>query len=411
MATEFEIGMCGETARELERVRREVLVAKQELRERFELYFRVLRDKHLEMEAQLDEVVHVAETQVMDTQTQLNQLKVTKAEVSHNLVHNKSNKTLVKVSRELEEEIKELEAIVYQVPSVWLEWSDEWLEGGMRELCRVCEGVSYVHRQTPVCTGVSGGYGLSDIINPQGLVTDRDNGEVFVCDFSANIIQVYDKDGNYQRSFKLEGFFPESITITPHQLFVSCIRIPYSILKLDKLSGNITGNVKLGNSTSCITADTDTLYVGMRFTNQIFHLSLEDMSTMKMTSLNSPYIHQATKLYDLKVTPSLFVVLFSSSNNPIQTFSKEGNFVRTIASEEQLKEASFLCLDRQFNILVSDFTAHDIKVYSSEGHLIATIGHEGTEPGEFCNPMGIDVDKDGRIVVIDNKDTHTLQLF
>ena len=360
MATESETGMCGETARELERVRREVLVAKQELRERFEMYFHVLREKHLEMEAQLDEVVHVAETQVMDTQTQLNQLRVTKAEVSQNLVHNKLNKTLVKVSRELEEEIKELEAIVSQVPSVWLEWSDEWLEGGMRELCRVCEGVSYVHRQTPVCTGVSGGYGPNDMINPQGLVTDRDNGEVFVCDYSANMIQVYDKNGNYQRSIKLEGFSPHTITITPHQLFVSCIGISYSILKLDKLSGNIMDSVTLRESTSCkVVADTDTLYVGMEDTNQILHLSLEDMSTMKMTSLNSPYIHQATKLYDLKVTPSLFVVLFSSSNNPIQTFSKEGNFVRTIASEEQLKEASFLCLDRQFNILVSDLTAHD----------------------------------------------------
>ena len=67
-------------------------------------------------------------------------------------------------------------------------------------MCRVCEGVSYAHRHTPVWTGVSREEGRNEISNPCGLVTDRDNGEVFVCDFSANRIQVFDKDGNYQRS-------------------------------------------------------------------------------------------------------------------------------------------------------------------------------------------------------------------
>ena len=60
---------------------------------------------------------------------------------------------------------------------------------------------------------------------------------------------------------------------------------------------------------------------------------------------------------------------------------------------------------------MSDSTVHNLKVFSSEGHLIATIGHEGTGPGEFYHPQGIDVDKDGRIVVVDNKVTHMLQFF
>ena len=76
MATDFGTDMREEISRELE-------AAKEELRVRFEYYFKVLCDKHLELVAQLDEVVHVAETQV-----KLNQLKVTKAEVSHNLQHN-----------------------------------------------------------------------------------------------------------------------------------------------------------------------------------------------------------------------------------------------------------------------------------------------------------------------------------
>ena len=150
-------------------------------------------------------------------------------------------------------------------------------------------------------------------------------------------------------------------------------------------------------------------YVGSGFTNQILHLSLDDMSTIRITKLNSPHINQDTGLRDLKVTASLFVVLFNSFE--IQTFTREGNLIRIITSRGQLLRTYCLCLDRHSNIIVSDTFAHNIKVFSPEGYLIATIGQEGTEPGEFKSPSGIDVDKDGRIVVVDRKDNHMLQFF
>ena len=150
-------------------------------------------------------------------------------------------------------------------------------------------------------------------------------------------------------------------------------------------------------------------YVGSGFTNQILHLSLDDMSTIRITKLNSPHINQDTGLRDIKVTASLFVVLFNSFE--IQTFTREGNLIRIITSRGQLLRTYFLCLDRQSNIIVSDTFAHNVKVFSPEGDLIATIGQEGTEPGEFKSPSGIDVDKDGRIVVVDRKDNHMLQFF
>ena len=130
MATEFVADMREETTRELKRIRRESVIAKEELRVRFEYYFQVLRGKHLELEAQLDEVVRVAETQVEDRQVKLNQLKVTKADVSHNLQHNELNEFLINMSRELDKKIRGLEATVEHVPSVWMTggWRVAWLD-------------------------------------------------------------------------------------------------------------------------------------------------------------------------------------------------------------------------------------------------------------------------------------------
>ena len=316
MATVFGTGMGEGIARELERLRR-VLMAKQELQHRFEYYFHVLHEKHFEMEARLDEVVCVAETQLVDRQTQLDQLRITKAEVEQNLIHNELNETRLRFTRELDEKIQGLEALVDQVSSVWLEWRDERLEGGMTELCHVCEGVSYVNRHNPVCSGVYGGYEQDEIENPQGLSTDRHNGDVYVCDGEADRIQVFSREGIHQRTFSLQGLsFPVAITVTPHHLFVCCIA-PLRIYKIDTLSGSILCSFE--TEIYGLSADTDTLYGGMLVSNQISHLSLVDLTTIRVTSLNSPHITQGTNLRDLKIATSLFIVLFRGCNYPIQT--------------------------------------------------------------------------------------------
>ena len=411
MATEIVAEMREETARELERIRGEVVVAKEELRVRFEWYFQVLRAKHLELVAQLDEVVRVAETRVEERQVKLNQLRTTKAEVSHNLQHNELNEILVNVSRELDEKIRGLETTVDRIPSVWLEWCDVWLEGGMVGLCRLCEGVSYVNRHNPVWSGVDRGDGQIEIYNPTGLSIDRDNGDIFVCDLGVNRIQVFGKEGNYLRTIKQQGItIPICIAVSLHHLFVSC-SLPRSIYKLDKVFGDILCCVKIDYFMRGLSVDTDTLYAGMNETNRISHYSVEHLRSVDRTPLNSPHITQETRLLDLKLVSSLFIVLFRYCSYPVQSFSRDGNLVRLIVSQEQLMGAFHLCLDRNMNIIICDNRAHNVKVFDREGQLVATIGHEGTGPGEFQNPGGIDINKEGLIVVVDRKQSHVLQFF
>ena len=82
-----------------------------------------------------------------------------------------------------------------------------------------------------------------------------------------------------------------------------------------------------------------------------------------------------------------------------------------IASQDQLIRALYLCVDRHLNIIVSDRGAHNLKIFSIEGHLLTTIGQEGEGPGNFVLPSGIDIDREGRIVVVDHKGYHRLQFF
>ena len=406
MATEI----VADAARELERIRGEVVLAKEELRVRFEHYFQMLRDKHLELVAQLDEVVRVAETQVEDRQVKLNQLIITKAEVSHILQHNELSETRISVTRDLDEKIRGLEVTVDRIPSVWLEWCDGCLESGMAGLCRLCEGVSYANRHNPVWSGVNKGIGEMEMLSPFGLSIDKDNGDIFLCDV-ANGIQVFSKEGDYSRTIKFQGMIYSSfITVSLHHLFVIC-DLKANIYKLDKVSGYILCFFKTDYFMRGLSFDTDTLYAGMHGCNHISHISLENLKFVAVTPLNSPHITKETKLFDLKLTSSLFIVLFLGCTYPVQSFSRGGDLVRLIVSQEQLVEAYYFCLDRNMNIIISDIGAHNVKVFNGEGQLVATIGHEGTGPGEFYRPIGIDINKEGRIVVVDNKDSHKLQFF
>ena len=350
---------------------------------------------------------------MVDRQIKLNQLTVGKADLLQALQHNELNETVINVSRELDDKIQGLEAIVDQVPSVWLEWRDEWLVGGMEELCRVCEGVSYVNRHNPVWSGINGGRGQNELYSPRGLSTDRHNGDVYVCDYMAHMIQVFSREGIHQRTICPQGLStPVAITVTPQQLFVSC-ELPDHIYKLDNLSGIVTCSVKTEDTIHGLSVDTYTLYAGMYEYNRVSLLSLEDLTTIRVTTLNSPHITQGTVLEDLKIATSLFIVLFRHCNYLIQTFSRDGNLIQVIASRDQLIVAFHLCVDRHLNIIVTDYKASNLKIFSIEGHLLTTIGQEGEGegPGKFLQPMGIDLDKDGRIIVVDLKRSHKLQFF
>ena len=281
----------------------------------------------------------------------------------------------------------------------------------MAGLCRLCEGVSYVNRHNPVWSGVCRGGGHKGICYPSGLSIDRDNGDIFVCDYDVDRIQVFSKEGDYSRTINPQGMTdPDSIAVSLHHLFLSC-DFPGSIYKLDKVSGDILCRVATEYLMSGLSVDTDTLYAGMYETNSISHLSVEDLRSVIMTPLNSPHITRPTRLCDLKLAPSLFIVLFDNCPYSVQSFSRDGNLVHLIASQVQLIGAYYFCLDRYLNIIINNRSAHDVKVFSREGQLVATIGHKGTGPGEFSYPHGIDINKEGLIVVVDLKDSRKLQFF
>ena len=66
-----------------------------------------------------------------------------------------------------------------------------------------------------------------------------------------------------------------------------------------------------------------------------------------------------------------------------------------------------LALDASRNVLVCDYTKHQIRFYSNDGGLLMTFGSRGQGAGQFCRPLGIAVNREGNLLVVDS-DNHRI---
>ena len=102
-------------------------------------------------------------------------------------------------------------------------------------------------------------------------------------------------------------------------------------------------------------------------------------------------------------------------DNPcLHVFSHAGERLRSLLSsghQMQLTEPYFFCLDAAENIIISDFSAHRIQIFSKEGNFIQTIGEIGHQPGMLLLPKGIALMEQLSLVVVSYNDNFTLQIF
>ena len=67
----------------------------------------------------------------------------------------------------------------------------------------------------------------------------------------------------------------------------------------------------------------------------------------------------------------------------------------------------YFCLDREFNILITDFSADIVLIFSNGGQLLQNLGKRG----DFISPTGIATVREGRIIIVSRNPEHCIQLF
>ena len=121
---------------------------------------------------------------------------------------------------------------------------------------------------------------------------------------------------------------------------------------------------------------------------------------------------------DIKLTPQDIVVL-TEGNPCIQFYDYSHQLIREIITQgesSQLIHPLYFCLDRELNILVTDFSASStyseysidiVLIFSTRGELLYELGKRG----DFISPTGIATDREGRMIVLSRNPEHCIQIF
>uniref|UniRef100_A0A1I7U5Z5 BBC domain-containing protein n=1 Tax=Caenorhabditis tropicalis TaxID=1561998 RepID=A0A1I7U5Z5_9PELO len=93
-----------------------------------------------------------------------------------------------------------------------------------------------------------------------------------------------------------------------------------------------------------------------------------------------------------------------TTKGPILTFGKEGS------GDGELCRPWGICVDQLGRVIVADRSNNRVQIFDKDGNFLSKFGTSGNRPGQFDRPAGITVNTLNNIVVAD-KDNHRIQVF
>ena len=215
----------------------------------------------------------------------------------------------------------------------------------------------------------SQGSGHGQLTRPEGVAVD-DSDNILVADYENNRIQKFTSCGKFITTVKVKC--PIGIAIHPQSKNVYVVKYGdhcIQILNPDLTFSSIFGSPGSGDG-------------------------------------------QFLDPYDVAFDSTGNVYVVSFFHDHIQVFTAEGQFLRKFGrcGSEINQNLTSICIDSEDVVYVTDSANHSVLVFTCEGEFLTSFGTLGAGPGQFNNPYGIAVDKNGVVCVADS-DNNRLQSF
>ena len=399
-----ELLCVDELERKLIDLSEQVELKKGEVRSNFQQLHGLLVVRETFLLREMDEIVIRARQEITEKREKLQQLHTARESSERDLTHNKFKKLLEKHLRAIEDEIGEEVARGVNVGWMELDWKIEQLEQSVIEVCKVVTlkerpltRIDYSARKCPVWS--HDGTGSGEINFPMQLAIDDKTQNIFVTDYYAERIQVFDGEGNHLYQISTPPY-PAGITLSDEYIFVSTRD---KLVKIEKSNNQSIKSVKTENIVWGIDTNTNTDIYVCELNNQsivVFDKDLKFLKRLKLrtTQVNSNALTRSIKLYEDKMY--VMFVDYSSLPFPLQIFNLEGELVKCLIRGNEIINSDFFSIDRLGNIIVTDWRGNQIKIFSKEGDVLHTIT-SAMLPGdqEFDYPRGVAIDKQNRIIV------------
>ena len=390
-----------------------------ELRERVARAHQVLQERETALLSELQQLEDTYRGEGVDKQ--IYQLRIHKEQTIVTLTDNTNKEFLEQSVAQLDARMRELEANLEtardKMRRVELEW-DANLEGMLSRTgsIRVREVPDYKERGNPVM--VAGKYKNNtsstpgEFYYPNSIAIDSETNNVYVCDEGNNRVQVFNESLEFLFTFSDKMNSPHGICINLNRVYVTPLNA--NSLTVYSTEGKYIESVGRGGNKElefnwptgvAVSTVTNLIYICDYWNDRIQCLNLN-------LTFNS-FIPNVTYPRDIKLTPEDIVVL-TDGNPCIRFYDYSDQLIREIITRgegNQVIKPRYFCLDREFNILMTDCSADNVVIFSNRGELLYKLGKRGDGKGDFISPTGIAADREGRIIVVSQKLKYCIQMF
>ena len=348
------------------------------------------------------------------------QLLKMKADTEQNIQMNLLRDTQLKILAELEQKLEEVRA---PLPDTCVKFLSDTIRlekeiAGVGEIIE--EEVLVVTRfdrmRCVVAVGKKGN-AAGELYNPCGLAIDENTGYIYVAEGSGYRFSVFSETGDFLNTFSHEGMIlPWGIALHRDSIYVTDLsrnavfhfKMEQQIRHAATFGSGEGSSEKQLNHPRGITVSTDGDVFVADWSNhrvKILDQSLRFKRHVTHQSMKDPL--------DVKLTRDEMYVLCRSSPC-IHVLSHAGEMTRSLVTRGygmQVSGAEFFCLDAEQNLLLSDYGAHDVKIFSKDGTYLHTVGQEGHGRGMFFELRGIALTKDLSLVIVSRNNNFGLQIF
>ena len=272
-------------------------------------------------------------------------------------------------------------------------------------------GIDYKSKKQPLVSVCEKGKEMGQLFWPRGVIVDNKTENIYIAEFEDNCVKVFDSTGKYLFKFgdnEDEGEMdrPLSVAVCGDSILIS--QSNHCIMNY-QLNGNFISKIgKYGNGElefNCpygltIDESNGNIFVGDCRNSRIQILSQDFRFISQFGKDTLKYPH------DVKLSKEYIFVL-DKSNPCLHLFSYNHILQKSVISRGQGMQVInplFFFIDQTDNILISDLYAHSIYIFDKVFQLTHKISVSSS-------PMGITVDKRGRVIVVCRADNNCLQIF
>ena len=320
---------------------------------------------------------------------------------------------------EIDEELNKMEA---DLPNFRIQWNSKFI--------RFCEDFEKVgefkvekhsrreESNTPLWSTLNRGKADNEVGEPKAIAIDTETSNIFVGDASAGKILIMDRMGKYSDTLTFKK--PSSLSrMEICQSFIYCRSNAFwhnTLFRLDKNTGELLNQYNIHVPIEAFAVMPDRVF--FCYLSSVVSL-LPDLTEQIESKIISPYFkNDSSHVENMEnVNKELVMVISQPTDFPIQIFDKNCTFLRAIAGDipALLNPTNVcICIDKHWNIILSSLLINGRKmanVYNKEGKFVTSIGRGGGERKGIYHPRGIALDRDGNLIVCNNRKENILQAY